>query len=170
MSIRRRVVTNGSIYLDMANLTDGQHVLWSAPDEMLPAEVAPRAPEMLTISLTATLAPEDSPSSEPDPADVLAAADAVCHDGGARLLPRLIRYLDDRLNNEDRFTGAIESHPAPLGIVWGDADPIAVVEMARQLADRRRDASLIELAGVGHYPMIESPQTFADAVMDLLDA
>lgn len=168
VQIRRRVVTNGSIYLDMAELTDGQHALWSAPDEMLPAEAAPTV-EMLEFSLTATLAGTESPSSQPDPADIRTAAEAACHDGGGRLLPRLIRYLDDRRDNEARYTGAIESHPTPLGIVWGDADPIAVVDMARQLAEHRSDARLTELVGVGHYPMIEAPDTFAAAVLAHLD-
>ena len=33
----------------------------------------------------------------------------------------------------------------------------------------RPDAELITLDGVGHYPMIEAPEQFADAVMQLLD-
>ncbi len=164
VSIRRRVVTNGSIYLELAHLTDGQHALWSAPDEMLPVEGTPTV-EMLELSLTATLAPAGTPASNPLPGAVRTAAEAVCHDGGARLLPRLIRYLDDRRDNEARFTGAIESHPSPLGIVWGDADPIAVVAMARRLAERRAESELTELAGVGHYPMIEAPDAFADALL-----
>lgn len=165
--IRRRLVTNGSIYLDMAELTDGQRVLWSAPDAILPEGSAPTV-EMLEFSLTATLAPANSPASNPDPADIRIATEALCHDQGARLLPRLIRYLDDRRDNEVRYTGAIESHPTPLGIIWGDADPIAVVEMARRLAQRGPDATLTELAGVGHYPMIEAPEAFANAVLSHL--
>lgn len=168
LRVRRRIVTNGSIYLEMARLTDGQQALWSAPDEILDPQATPNA-ELLTFALTATLAPSGSPSSNPDPAAVRLAAEAVCHDDGARLLPRLIRYLDDRRDNEARYTGAIESHPAPLGIVWGAEDPIALVDMARKLAGRREDAHLIELPGVGHYPMIESPAAFASAVLSQLD-
>jgi len=167
VTIRRRVVTNGSIYLSMAALTDGQRMLWEAPDEALPVELAPTA-ELLELSLRATLAPQGGPGSNPDPADLRAAADSVCHSDGSRLLPRLIRYLSDRRDNEARYTGAIESHPSPLGIVWGELDPIAVLAMARQLADRRPDASLEVLGGVGHYPMIEAPDSFAAAVLRAL--
>ena len=165
--IRRRVVSNGSIYLDMANLTDGQKALWSAPDEMLPAGAAPDA-AMLQLALTATLAPPGTPGSDPDPEHLRAAAEAICASDGARLLPRLIRYLDDRSANEGRYTGAIESHPAPLGVVWGTEDPIAVIDMAHQLCRRRSDAVLTELDGAGHYPMIECPQRFASAVLSHL--
>lgn len=168
-TIRRRVLTNGSIYLEMAKLTDGQHMLWSAPDEPLPDELTPNA-EAMEVALAATMAPPGSPASRPDPEDVRAAADGVSHDGGARLLPRLIRYLSDRRDNEARFTGAIEDHPAPLGIVWGDLDPIAVVDMAHRLTERRPDATLTVLEGIGHYPMLEAPGPFSRELLARLDA
>lgn len=167
-TIGRRVVTNGSIYLEMARLTEGQKALWSAPDEALPEELAPDAGAM-ALALAATMAPAGSPASNPAPQDLRAAAESVCHDGGSRLLPRLIRYLSDRRDHEDRFTGALESHPAPLGIVWGDLDPIAVVDMAHRLADRTEPAALTVLEGVGHYPMLEAPAAFASAVAAQLD-
>lgn len=179
-SVRKRVVSNGSIYLDMARLTDGQQVLWSAPDEALPPEMAPTA-EMLSLSLTATLAPGAAdPTTEKSGSDAPlataeqvqrhmdAAASAVAHNEGTRLLPRLIRYLSDRRDNEERYTGAIENHPSKLGVVWGTLDPIAVIAMARKLSERT-DAELIELTEVGHYPMIEAPGAFASAVLRLLD-
>ncbi len=179
-SVRKRVVSNGSIYLDMAALTDGQQVLWSAPDEALPPELAPTT-EMLTVTLAATLAPgaaepttgksnPEAPlaTAEQVRSHMLVAASAVAHNEGTRLLPRLIRYLSDRRDNEERYTGAIENHPSPLGVVWGTLDPIAVIAMARKLSERT-GAELIELAGVGHYPMIEAPEAFAAAVLGLLD-
>ena len=88
---------------------------------------------------------------------------------GYALMPRTIRYIEDRRAEERRFTGAIESHPSPLGVVWGADDPIAVHAMTDQLVGVRPDADLITLDGVGHYPMIEAPDRFADALMQLLD-
>lgn len=163
-TVRRRVVTNGSIYLELAQLTAGQQALWSAPDEILPPDAAPDA-DLLTMSLTMTLAPAGTPGSDPDPDHVRAAAELVVRGGGNRLMPRLIRYLSDRRDHEGRFTGAIETHPAPLAVVWGDRDPIAVHAMAERLAGRRSDATLTTLEGAGHYPMIEAPGPFAEAVL-----
>lgn len=168
VQIGRRVLTNGSIYLEMAKLTPAQHLLWEAPDEKLPEELAAGA-ESLSVSLAATMAPPESQASNPDPEDLMAAAESVTHDGGALLLPRLIRYLSDRRDNESRYTGAIETHPSPLGIVWGAEDPIAVLGMAENLAERRGDATLTVLDGIGHYPSIEAPAAYAQAVTACLD-
>ena len=85
--------------------------------------------DALSVALTATFAPAGSPASHPDLDHVRAAADLIVVSGGNRLLPRLIRYIEERRKHEDRWTGAIERHPAPLTVVWGDLDPIAVWEM-----------------------------------------
>jgi pimeloyl-ACP methyl ester carboxylesterase len=89
------------------------------------------------------------------------------HDGHL-LLPRLIRYIEERRAHESRYTGAIESHPSALSIVWGADDPIAVVAMATRLHQARPDATLEILDGVGHYPMVEAPTRFAQSVADAL--
>jgi pimeloyl-ACP methyl ester carboxylesterase len=159
-SIRRRVLTNGSVYLDLAHLTDGQRFLAALPDERLSDESAPGR-DALVAALEATFGPEPTVDAEV----LTAAADLVVHDGGNRLLPRLIRYLDERARHEARWTGAIETHAAPLAIVWGAADPIADWSMTDRLVERRPDAARARLAGVGHYPMVEEPELFAEAVL-----
>jgi pimeloyl-ACP methyl ester carboxylesterase len=157
-SVSSRVVTNGSIYLELAHLTDGQKLLESLPDAALPADAAPTT-EALRAALRATLAPA---SPVPD-AELDVLADLVVRDGGNTLLPRTIRYLSERREHEPRWTGAIERHPAPLTIVWGDLDPIAVWPMAERLRAARPDATLVRLEGVGHYPMLEAPDAFVNA-------
>lgn len=160
LEIRRRVLTNGSIYLDLAQLTAGQQILLSLPDEA--AELVER--DGYLASLANTMArPESAPREELDPQ-----WDLLHRNAGHRLLPRTIRYLEDRRAEEARYTGAIERHPSPLGIVWGELDPIAVVAMTDRLAQARPDAAVTVLDGVGHYPMVESPGRFAAAVMQHL--
>src|SRR6185436_7984233 len=102
--------------------------------------------------------------TKPDADHVRAAAVLVVHNGGNQV-PRSIRYLEERRQYEDRWTGAIERHPAPLTIVGGDRDPIAVWPMTDLLLERRPDAQRTRLEGIGHYPMIEAPDAFADAVL-----
>jgi pimeloyl-ACP methyl ester carboxylesterase len=96
--------------------------------------------------------------------DVAGACELVVHDDGHLLLPRTIRYIEERRRHQDRYTGAIETHPSPLAIIWGTDDPIALKEMAERLAQRRPDASLEWLPGVGHYPMLEAPELFLESI------
>lgn len=160
-TIGRRVVSNGSIYLDLAQLTIGQQLLLSLPDEAIQISDEARFAE----SLAATCAPALRPSDE----ELAAQWQLLTHNGGDRLLARTIRYLEDRRAEERRYTGAIESHPSPLGIVWGDLDPIAVHAMTDRLLEVRPDATRTTLDGVGHYPMVEAPDRFAAAVLASLD-
>jgi len=161
----RRVVTNGSIYLAMAQLTPGQLALLSLPDERLGTE---RSAEEWKPGFLAGLAGTFAPARQPSTEELDAQWELMAADEGYRLLPRLIRYIEDRRVDESRFTGAIETHPSPLGIVWGELDPVAVHPMALRLRDARPDSRLNTLQGVGHYPMIEDPDRFASAVVHYL--
>jgi pimeloyl-ACP methyl ester carboxylesterase len=162
--VRRRVITNGSIYMHLVQLSDGQKLLESLPDEILAPDVAPDV-DAVEAALIGTLAPKGGEASRPDPVHVRAAAVLVAHEGGNRLLARQIRYIEERRQHESRWTGAVETHPAPLAIVWGDADPIAVHPMTDELLRKRPDATRTTLGGVGHYPMVEAPAAFSDAVL-----
>jgi pimeloyl-ACP methyl ester carboxylesterase len=169
VEITRRVLTNGSIYLELAHLTPGQLFLLELPDARLeprPAGAPPDDGEAMRTALAATFAP-DSP---PDPGELEAQWALIARGGGQLLLPRTIRYIEDRRAEEARFTGAIERHPSPLAVVWGDQDPIAVVAMVERLRGRRPDADVTVLDGVGHYPMIEDPARFAAATAAALDS
>lgn len=160
VEVTRRVVTNGSIYIGIAQLTDGQKMLLDQPDALLPQGIGP---ELMAASLVATLAPGHAD------VDMGGHAELVCHDDGDRLLPRIIRYIEERRANERRFTGAIETHPSPLHVVWGPEDPIAVPEMADRLHAAHPGSTRTWLPGAGHYPMVEDPDAFLAAVVPFLE-
>jgi pimeloyl-ACP methyl ester carboxylesterase len=162
VDVTRRVVTNGSIYIEMAQLSAGQLFLLGLPDERLTGDGL--GIDVVRRGVAATF----SPASQVDDDELDAHARLVVHGGGDMIMPRLIRYIEERRAGERRFTGAIERHPSPLGIVWGVDDPIAVAPMAARLQEARPDATRTMLEGVGHYPMIESPARFAAAVTPLL--
>ncbi len=159
VEVTRRVVTNGSIYIEMAHLTAGQQLLLALPDERLPADAG-----IDGASMAASLAATFSPGSPVDHDELAAEWEMIAHESGHLLLPRTIRYIEERRRNQGRFTGAIEDHPSALAVVWGTDDPIAVAPMAERLCAARPDAALTWLPGVGHYPMLEAPDAFAAAV------
>jgi pimeloyl-ACP methyl ester carboxylesterase len=159
-AVTRRVLTNGSIYIEMAQLTNGQKLLLSlddAPTDLVAADGYKRG-------LEGTFSAKSAVSDDELEAQWLLAE----RNGGNRLLARTIRYIEDRRAEERRFTGAIEAHPSPLAVVWGADDPIAVVAMTDELVRARPGTSVTVLEGVGHYPMLESPTRFAQAVTNYL--
>jgi pimeloyl-ACP methyl ester carboxylesterase len=165
VEVTRRVVTNGSIYIEQAHLTNGQQLLLSLPDEKLSADI-PIDAASLTRSLRETYSPtvqlpETGSREDPLPPTV----EQILRDDGHTMLPRLIRYIEERRRNQERFTGAIERDPSPLHIVWGMDDPIAVPSMVDTLLAARPDATVVRLEGVGHYPMVEAPARFLEAVL-----
>ena len=158
VEVTRRVVTNGSIYIEMAQLSTGQQLLLSLPD-------APLIDELIDgPAVQAGVAATFSPQSAITDDELEALGRLVTHKDGHLMLPRLIRYIEERRRAEDRYTGAIETHPSPLGIVWGLDDPIAVAAMVDRLHAARPDARVSLLDDVGHYPMVESPERFVAAV------
>ncbi|HVL32299.1 MAG TPA: alpha/beta hydrolase [Actinomycetota bacterium] len=163
--VTARAITNGSIYMDLVQLSVGQQWMLALPDAALPDDQAPNE-DLFAASLAATFAPATQPSAD----EVRAQWLLVSRGDGHRILPRLIRYVEERRVHEGRWTGAVERHPSPLDIIWGDLDPIAVWPMAQRLADRNRFARLVRLEGVGHYPMIETPDRFVETLASFLSA
>jgi pimeloyl-ACP methyl ester carboxylesterase len=160
VTIIERMLTNGSIYLDLAHLSEGQLFLLGLPDEKLPQD-APIDASTVMAGVDATF----SPATPIDFDERQAQWEMISHLDGQLLLPRVIRYIEERRRSESRYTGAIERHPSPLVVVWGQDDPIAVPAIAEQLCARRPDATLHRLDAVGHYPMVEAPDRLVDALL-----
>ncbi|HEY1989861.1 MAG TPA: alpha/beta hydrolase [Acidimicrobiales bacterium] len=159
VEILHRVLTNGSIYIQMAHLSDGQNFLLSLPDARLD-DAAPMDPATLAASLASICSPSSTVSEE----ELEGTCELAARSGGLLLLPRTIRYIEERRRSEARFTGAIEVHPSPLHVVWGADDPIAVLPMVARLQEARPDVGVEILDGVGHFPMIEAPERFLAGV------
>ena len=163
VAVTRRVVTNGSIYIEMAQLSAGQQLLLGLPDAQLTSDLIDGA--SVQAGVAATFSPRSAVAND----ELEALGRLVTHHDGHLMLPRLIRYIEERRRNEDRYTGAIETHPSRLGIVWGLDDPIAIAAMVDRLHAARPDARVSLLEDVGHYPMLESSERFMEAVNLTLD-
>lgn len=161
VEITDRVVMNGSIYIERAHLSAGQQHLLSLPD--CPTDQAPDE-TLLVHGLAGTMA-EASLAAR---ADLNGDAALICYRRGNTMLPRTIRYIEDRRQRQDRYTGAIERHPSPVSVIWGTQDPIAVSEMVPHFLEARPDARVDWLEGIGHYPTLEAPSATLDAIQRAL--
>lgn len=60
----------------------------------------------------------------------------------------------------------LEANSFPVLLIHGDADELIPLERAREIQAKVPRARMVELSGVGHMPMMESPQQVADALSD----
>jgi pimeloyl-ACP methyl ester carboxylesterase len=152
------VLTNGSIFIDLAQLTRGQRLTLRLPDRRslfpMPTAILRRS---LMESFTRTAPPPDGAVD-----DLIA---LIQHDAGDRLMPRLIRYITERRRHQPRWTAGLVDFAGPLTLVWGTEDPIAVLPMTERLASLRPATTVVRLDGVGHWPSIEVPERLAEELV-----
>ncbi len=94
----------------------------------------------------------------------------VTHNGGIRIVDKLLRYLDERQVHKERWVAALVDAPVPVRLVNGPADPVSGERVA--VAYRSTiDAADVVLLGehVGHYPQIEDPQGVLTALFEFHD-
>lgn len=159
------LLTNGSIFIEQAHLTDGQHFLLALPDERLPD---PMPDDAIEPGLAASF-PPGQPSAE----EMAAMLWLIRHDGGDQLLPRVVRYIEERREHQPRWSAAYRDFSGPLHVGWGELDPIAVVAMVDTLVTLRaevgRETTVTRWADVGHWPSIEAPDRVAALVAALVE-
>lgn len=71
---------------------------------------------------------------------------------------------------EHDFTSAIRETTAPTTVIWGANDAVAPLRTGKVLAGRLPDARLEVIDGVGHTPMLESPDAFNRLLLSGLTA
>jgi pimeloyl-ACP methyl ester carboxylesterase len=109
-----------------------------------------------------------------DPGHQLSDADlhqhwlGIARRDGQRNYHRLIRYIDERRQNADRWGAALERTDRPLLFVWGDADPISGEHMVAEVRRRVPRARVESRADIGHYPQLEDPAWVAGALREFL--
>ena len=157
-AIEQIVLTNGSIFIDLAQLTRGQRLTLRLPDRRslvaMPRFVLRRS---LLESFTRT--------APAPPGAVDGLIEMIRYGGGDRLMPRLIRYIEERRVHQARWTAGLVDFSGPLTLVWGVEDPIAVIAMAERMVSLRPTTSLVRLGGVGHWPSLECPDRLAAEIV-----
>ncbi len=60
--------------------------------------------------------------------------------------------------------------PMPTLIIWGDRDDIIPVSHAYAAHQAMPGSRLVIIEGVGHFPQIEAPEQFVDALLDFIES
>lgn len=109
----------------------------------------------------------NDPSTLPQ-ADLDAMWELLVREDGKAVLPRITQYLRDRVLYWHRWVGALQQSQLPLHFLWGAEDPITGRAVAEVHHAEAPGSTLTVLDGVGHYPMIEAPDRWTDALLALL--
>jgi pimeloyl-ACP methyl ester carboxylesterase len=149
---------NGGLYPDLHRPEPAQLAL--ADPEQGPQLSAAMNGELLAGVLTPTFA--DGYDFSADAAAIWASLE---RDGGSRILHRLIGYMADRREHEQRWVGALESTEVPLAFIWGMLDPISGAHIAQRIRERLPNAPFTALDDVGHWPPLEAPDRVAAAIL-----
>jgi pimeloyl-ACP methyl ester carboxylesterase len=160
-TIKHAIILNGSTMVDMVNFMPLQQEMLAAPDTVLDEDIPDEKWEGLIQS---------SFSKEHQPNDGLLevmVAQINYHHGG-RLMPRLMRYQQERKDNLQRWIDGLTKLSAPTSIFWGVQDPNGVVAMADRLKKLNPSADLHKWPDVSHWPPIEVPERVAKAITDRL--
>lgn len=154
---------NGSVHIDLAHLTPSQRILRRPRLGPVFARLASR-PVFLAQIRRILGDPESVPERE-----LLAMWEGLVRDGGRARMAELARYMDERVRFRDRWIDPLTRLDLPCHVLWGRRDPVAVPAIAEQLAREIPGAELTWLEDLGHYPMLEAPDRWADRVLGFAD-
>ncbi len=87
---------------------------------------------------------------------------------GNKVLAKISHYTFERQKYWERWIGALKETQLPIEIIWPNTDPICVKEMASTIKAETRNSNLTWLDTVGHFPMLEQPETWCSVVIESL--
>jgi pimeloyl-ACP methyl ester carboxylesterase len=151
------VLCNGSHLVELAHITPVQQALMT--DDGAAAFAQSYDPERFAQGFRFLWA---DPSRTPE-VDIRAIAYWLPLNGGLDVLGRIARYNIERTKYADRWRPILGRAHLPISVVWGDQDPIAILEIGRRLAEMS-GGPLTVLEGVGHYLQMEAPERWAAAI------
>jgi pimeloyl-ACP methyl ester carboxylesterase len=102
-------------------------------------------------------------ATQPSAADLDDAWALVAAGGGThRIAHRLIGYMEERRRHRARWVQVLAAPPVPIRVINGAADPVSGAHMIVRYREVVRDADVVSLPGVGHYPQLEAPERFPE--------
>lgn len=162
LKLRRVVLLNGSVFMELADPTSAQKFFLRMPPRRLRLPVPVRAFRRQVRNLFS-----DEHPAEAEDLEMLEIL--LRHEGGHRMVPVTIKYMTERRLRAERWTSGLVDWPGPLSIIWGDADPVSVPAVADRLLQLRPKTIAVRLANVGHWPQLEAPALVASELQRLLD-
>ncbi|MEQ9413835.1 MAG: alpha/beta hydrolase [Cyclobacteriaceae bacterium] len=90
----------------------------------------------------------------------------LMENGGVQMLPRLIRYMNERWEHRDRWVLPLENAKVPIRLINGVLDPVSGLHAANYYKEVVPNADVVLLDDAGHYPHVEVPEKVWSAFLD----
>jgi len=88
------------------------------------------------------------------------------YNNGTKVMPKLIRYMQERKQYRDRWVGVLENITMPLRLIDGINDPISGQHMVERYRQLVKQPDIVELKNIGHYPQVEAPNKVLAAALE----
>lgn len=82
------------------------------------------------------------------------------------MIPRLIKYMKERVVYRDRWVAPLESNLVPIRLINGVQDPISGEHAAKRFEEVLPNADVLRISDAGHYPHVETPEKVLNAVFE----
>lgn len=156
------IFLNGGLFPEMHRATPGQLALVS---DAGPALSAGMTREAFGPAVSAMFGPSTQPSDE----ELDAFWSLVSMRDGHALWWRVLDYMRQRRENSARWVGALTRALAPQRLINGPEDPVSGRHAAEHYRAHVRDADVVLIEGIGHWPQTEAPAATLDAVFAFHD-
>lgn len=110
-----------------------------------------------------------SPAHPPDEGFLAGSWQLLVEGRGRAMLPRLLRYMDERRVHRERWVGALQQAVVAMRLIDGVLDPVSGRKIAERYTALVPGADVVLLDDVGHYPHVEAPEVVLEHFHDFHD-
>jgi pimeloyl-ACP methyl ester carboxylesterase len=159
-TISHHFITNGNIYLPLAQLTTGQKAL-------LNPTLGPLLSSLMSGDMLASGIADQVFARQLRQSEIDAYASIFDYQDGNAVQHDIIKYLNERTENEVAWLETLERSDVPATIIWGELDAVAPVAVpdhvwAEYLQDRDAPAAYWRIPCADHYLQVDEPELIAD--------
>jgi pimeloyl-ACP methyl ester carboxylesterase len=163
------VLTNGNVFLPLANLTEFQKRLLDPG--LVGATLELVTPDLLAEGLGSTTFTPPRRAGDPTVAGL--ASTLAYHDGIA-VLGQTVQYLRERAEDELTWLRSLASSGVPTTLIWGICDTVSPPRVAihvwdHYLAHKPGSNELWFVPGANHYLQNDRPRAFVEALVQSLE-
>lgn len=90
----------------------------------------------------------------------------LIENNGVEMMPRLIRYMNERFTYRERWVEPLEKSIVPLRLINGIQDPISGLHTAEYYKELIPESDVVLIEEAGHYPHVETPDLVLQAILD----